>query len=84
MLDDIIKLAIRIDNQQYKQDQEKKGASIPQTPKYKDQPLKKNDKDAIDLDKIRTRGKGYKISKTGLNRRYKEDACLYCGKQGHR
>ena len=38
----------------------------------------------IDLDKIRTRGKGCKILKTELDRRYKQDACLYCRKQGHR
>ena len=76
----MIKLAIRIDNRQYKQDQEKKGVSTPQIPQHREPPLKNNNKDIIDLDKIRTGGKGCKILKTKLNRRYKEDAYLYYGK----
>ena len=80
MLDNMIKLAVRVDNRQYKQDQEKKGASIPHTLQHKDQPLRKNNKDMIDLDKIEIGGKGYKISKTKLDRRYKQNTCLYYGK----
>jgi hypothetical protein len=83
-LDDMIELAVRIDNRQYERDQEKKGASIPQTPRRRDPPSKKNDEDAMDIDKIETGGKGSRISKTELDRRYKQNACLYCGKQGHR
>ena len=38
----------------------------------------------MDIDKIKTRGKGSRILKTKLDRRYKQNACLYCRKQGHR
>ena len=52
----MIKLAIRVDNRQYKQDQERKGARNSYTLQPRSQPLKKDNKDMIDLSKIKVGG----------------------------